>query len=505
MRYGPSAASRAIGAAALCIAAAGCAAAPERLPLKALVEEARLASQAVPEAGSVQAQAPRERAGAKFAEHPPVSAAAAVEAADSRIDQTAARAPYAPSPDTAPVPIYVDGTPFLPPEPLPPLAPLVSEIFVETDVREALQILAGQASVSVIVDEQARGVTSATIENEPFEAALEKILLPLGYVYRREGEQYLVGVPDPSSALFSRIAERHDYHARHLPPGELLELLPAHLKPFVRISEKRNLIIVEAPARIVGEILEDLSRSDQPVGQVVLEAFVCVISPESGLEFGVDVQQGIPFGGPAAVDLALAGMKLVSDHHTPGLSGVAFTSALIRALAREGYVSIRAAPRVMAKDGETARISIAKETFFSIQPPNAQFLFRQDIQRIEAGIGLDITPVIRGDQITMNIERAEVSEGLDNAAILQQQANTFPIINRRRVATTVHVSDGETITIGGLVHRQQVERLNKIPLLGDIPFVGQIFHRIDRREEDAEVIIFISPRIVREETPWIEQ
>ena len=489
----------------------GCASAPERRPLQQLVEEAIVASQNVAQASSpnkfrepvlLDPIQPVGSSGHTIG--PPIVEPVSGEfSTESRPVGPGHTIPLPPLPfhEKAPPrePLYPPTSPIAPPPLRPPAGPPVSEIFVETDVREALQILASQARVSIIVDEQVHGVTSASLDNEPFEAALEKVLLPLGYVFRREGNQYLIGVPDPASSLFPRISERHDYYTRHLAPSELLDLLPEHLSRFVRTSEKRNLIIVEAPARISEQILEDLIRSDQPVGQVVLEAFVCVVSPDSGLQFGLDFQQGIPFGGNSAVNLALAGLNLAGDYGTQGLSNFAFTSALLKAMEREGYVSIRAAPRVMAKDGETARISIARETFFSVQPPDVQLLFRQDIQKIEAGIGLDITPVIRGDHITVKIERAEVSEGLDQAAVMQQQNNGFPIINRRLVSTTVHVQDGETITIGGLVQQQQVDRLNKIPILGHLPLIGKLFQRIDRREEDAEVIIFISPRIVREE------
>jgi type II secretory pathway component GspD/PulD (secretin) len=382
---------------------------------------------------------------------------------------------------------------------LPPTDIRVSETFVEMDVQESLQILALQAKVSVIIDEQIRGVTSAVIEDEPFEAALEKVLLPLGYVSRKMEDHYLVGVPDPASSLFSRIAERHDYHTRNLSPSELMQLLPEHLKRFVRTNEKRNLIIVQAPPAIAGNILDDLNRSDQAVGQVVLEVMVCVLSPERALQLGVDLKQGVPLSGGSAVNLALSGLSLAGDYGSSGAATFAQTSAFLRALARDGHVSIRASPRVMAKDGETARISIAKETFFSTQPAGLANFFRQEIQKIEAGITLDITPVIRGERVTMRIERAEVSEGIDNPAPMNGPSNTFPTINRRQVSTTVHVLDGETITIGGLAQRQFVEQLSKVPVLGDIPLIGKLFRHIDRREVETEVVIFISPRIVRED------
>jgi type IV pilus assembly protein PilQ len=393
------------------------------------------------------------------------------------------------------------------PDRLPPLVNTrVSETFIESDVQEALQILASQAKAPVVIDEQVRGVTSAVIEDEPFEAALEKVLLPLGYVYRRVGNQYLIGVPDPASALFSRIAERYDYHTVNLSPSELMQLLPEESKRFVRTSEKRNLIIVEAPRGIAENILADLNRSDQAVGQVVLQVMVCVLSPERALQLGIDLKQGFPLSGGSAATLALSGLNLTGDYGssalTPGLSSFSHTSAFLRALARDGHLSIRAAPHVMANDGETAKITIGKETFFSVQPTGVGVFFHQEIEKIEAGITLDITPVIRGDRVTMHIERAEVSEGIDNPARVNGTTDAFPTINRRHVSTTVNVLDGETITIGGLSQRQQVEQISRIPLLSDIPLVGKVFRRIDRREEETEVVIFISPRIVRQDIVW---
>jgi type IV pilus assembly protein PilQ len=470
-RHSLSSVCRHASVVAFCVLLLGCASAPpKRRPVSELIEEARAASRQALE----------------------------VPFRELSVEQASAHMPLPPNGPAAVA------------ERLPPVydGPQVSESFVETDVREALQILASQAKISIIIDEQVRGLTSAVIENEPFEAALEMVLLPLGYVHRKIDGQYLVGLQDPESSLFPRIAERYDYFPTHLAPLELLNLLPENLKRFVRTSDKRNVIIVEAPRAIAERILLDLQRSDKYVEQVVLEAMVCVISPERSLQLGLNLEQGVLLNGTdSAVNLALSSLSVAAQYGPPQLAGMrnfTFTSALLKALAREGYVSIRAAPRVMAKDGETAKISIAKETFFSVQPGTAQLLFRQDIQKVEAGITLDIRPVIRGDHVTVHIEQAEVSEGINSPLVAEDRSNAFPIINRRRVSTTVHVQDGETITIGGLVQRQEIERINKLPFLGDIPYVGALFRQVDRREEENEVIIFICPRIVREGVEWKE-
>jgi type II secretory pathway component GspD/PulD (secretin) len=378
---------------------------------------------------------------------------------------------------------------------------LVSEIFEGTDIRQAIQAIAAQANVSVIIDEGVGGSTSAIIENEPFETALQRILLPLGLVYKREGDHYLIGKDDPASSMFPMLAETREYRPLNLSPQELAALLPQRFKPYVSVAEKRNMIIVEAPPARLQEIHERLQRFDQPVPQVVLEAIVCVISPESGFRSGLDWGHALTLGDRELLNIGLAGLTLGGSVTPLGLQNYfndfAVTSAFVRLLAQEGYLTIRAAPRVMAKDGEKAEISIGRESFFSIQPVNSQFLFRQDIERVEAGITLNITPVIRGDNITVMIEKAEVSEDIRTKDFNPQiNNNPFPLINRRRVATTVSVQDGKTIVIGGLVTRQTVDRVSRVPVLGHCPGIGRMFEIVEKEEKDVEVVIFISPRLV---------
>ena len=173
------------------------------------------------------------------------------------------------------------------------------------------------------------------------------------------------------------------------------------------------------------------------------------------------------------------------------------TSAMVKLLAREGYITIRAAPRVTTKDGQKASISLNREAFFSLQPSGSNVLFRQDVQKVESGISLEITPRVHGDMVAVDIGKAEVSEDIRSSdSSADTSSNPFPIINRRVVKTNVNVRDGHTIVIGGLVQSQSIDRVSKIPGLSRLPLVGNMFKTIDKQKQDAEVAIFISPRIV---------
>ncbi len=383
---------------------------------------------------------------------------------------------------------------------------LVSEVFEETDVRQALQILGTATGMTIIVDEAIGGVTSAQFNKVGLDEALTQILLPLGYVWVYRDGVYMVAPPDPKSPLYGYVSRRFQYTAMHHPARKLADLLPTRFKDFYQVSEDRNIIIIDAPEMIGKDMEARLQELDQPVQQVVLEAIVCVTSPESNFRFGMDWNHVVSVGGVDQMKLGMTGLAFEGSSSAAGVNNVfsdfSVTSAFVKLLSQQGYITIRAAPRVTAKDGEKATITIARETFFTLQPNTNQLFFNNNFQKVEAGISLIITPHVRGDLIALEIEKAEVSEDIRTNETLASttSSNTFPIINRRQVSTKVDVHDGQTVGIGGLIQRQTVDKVNRIPFLGSLPAVGALFRSVEKQERDVEVAIFISPRIVPAQT-----
>ncbi len=394
----------------------------------------------------------------------------------------------------------------IPPLPAPPQADLLSEEFIETDVREAIFLLAEEANVEVLLDEQVRGVVNISLTDVTFEQGLEKILLPLNYVFVHRDGQYLIAPPDPKSPLFHLIAQQREYRPLHLTPKALLDTTPKTMKHFVHEVEGANSILIYAPKQYAELLLKQYAKLDQPIPQVILEAIICVVSPDCGFRFGVNWGHAVELNGTTALDLGVSGLAINTQFSPTGFDAIfrdfSTTSFFIRKLAEHGYLTIRAAPRVMAQDGKQAHIAINRETFFTVQPfptgsdgDNNSFFFQQDIQKVESGISLDITPHIRGDTITVEIDKAEVSEDIRNSDI-ENAVNPFPIISRRSVSTTVTVKNGRTIVIGGLVQRETVDRITKIPGLSNLPGVGRLFKNTQTQTREVEVVIFISPKIV---------
>jgi type II secretory pathway component GspD/PulD (secretin) len=384
--------------------------------------------------------------------------------------------------------------------------PPFSDVFDQTDIREVVQILSEHFNVPIVIDDSVGGVVTAQLSGDSLDKALEKVLMPLGLVHAAHNGGYVVAPPDPDSPLFSYIAQRQTFQPAYHSVASLVALLPPRYVPFIQSSPQRNIVVIEAPGRIVDEVLSRLRELDSPVPQVELEVLVCVVSPDSGFKFGLDWGHVVGVQNADSLKVGMTGLAMSGSVSGQGLkdafSDFAVTSAFMRLLAQEGYVTIRAAPRVTAKDGEKAQISLQRETFFSLQPDSTNVFFRQDVQKVEAGISLEITPRVHGDMVSVEIAKAEVSE--DIRASGSSPDNPYPLINRRVVSTNVNVQDGHTIVIGGLVQRQTVERVNRVPGLSRIPLAGKLFQTVDKLEQDVEVAIFISPRIIQPETTNIE-
>jgi len=116
------------------------------------------------------------------------------------------------------------------------------------------------------------------------------------------------------------------------------------------------------------------------------------------------------------------------------------------------------------------------------------------LEAIEAGVTLEILARVSDDGIIV-LEVAPSVSDVQGSAI---QDGTLPVIGRRQVKTTVRVRDGETLALGGLLQQREVEQRTRVPILGDLPIFGRLFSSTRRSQEETEVLVFITPHILRD-------
>lgn len=178
------------------------------------------------------------------------------------------------------------------------------------------------------------------------------------------------------------------------------------------------------------------------------------------------------------------------------LFGEIFTGGLdlnyaIDALDQEGFIKVLAEPNLTALTGQSANFLAGGE--FPIPIPSRDGL---GIEYREFGVKLDFTPTVMSTgRISMHV-RPEVSD-LSTAGAIRVEGISVPSISTRRAETTVELGSGQSFAIAGLIENNVVQDANKFPGLGDIPIIGALFRSEEFRREETELLIVITPYIVR--------
>lgn len=354
--------------------------------------------------------------------------------------------------------------------------PLITNVFIDTDIRQAIADIAAAANVVIVPDDTVSGVVNADLKNVPLDRALDIVLAAGNYTWVKEQGFYLVGRAMPTNPNFLRLAETRLYKPSYLTAEQIVALLPEQVTEFLKAGPQA--ITITAPRHMIPRILNDISVVDVPPSRIILEALVTEVATETLNQFNfswVWKNFGISSNGD--------GMEMRYSSVT------ADDVATMKLLVTKGLATVRANPRVMTVDGKEALIEVAQENWFQVVTGPANFPY-VTLQVIKSGISLKVTPSVSADGMVTIQLTPEVSDvtGTGQAGL--------PINTVRRANTTVRVRDGETIIIGGMTFESSRNRTQKVPILGDIPLIGQLFtsQRIERR--NSEVVIMITPRIV---------
>ncbi len=262
-------------------------------------------------------------------------------------------------------------------------------------------------------------------------------------------------------------------------------------------DEKSNMLVVSASPRYIETVSAIIDELDASPPQVMIQVLLAEVTLDSSREWGLDISGG-PIGGDNYMFGALsAGATVATALGVPNLMvESADFSLLVRALEAQGKLEVLSRPQVTVKNNERARIQVGEDVAIVNNIDRFESgLTRASVERRDVGIILEVTPTINPNgyvQIDIQPEISTVS------ARTTQISDDFesPIITTRQVDTTVTIRDGQTIVIGGLIQTQMEERRTKIPVLGDLPFVGNLFRSTKAAKIKTELLVILTPRII---------
>jgi general secretion pathway protein D len=301
-----------------------------------------------------------------------------------------------------------------------------------------------------------------------------------------------------------------------------------------------NALIITAPPKIMKSLMTVIDKIDIRRAQVHVEAIIVEIDVNKSSNLGVQwllfgqgsstVPAGVinlPGAGTSIVDLAalaLSGAAVgTSSTTTPGVTGVPTISsstvgtgatigvgriantgvsfaALVQALRSDGSSNIISTPSLVTMNNEEAEVKVTQEiplitgsfanTTASVAGTSSPF---QTIQREEVGTILKVTPHINeGNSVQLKIEQEDSSPG----AKLTDSADIST--NKRSIKTTVLIEDGGIIVLGGLISDTVTESEDRVPGLGAIPIIGNLFKSRSGSRQKKNLMVFIRPKILRD-------
>lgn len=279
-------------------------------------------------------------------------------------------------------------------------------------------------------------------------------------------------------------------------PGPVTTMSSVSGKPIrIQADDSNNsLLILSTPEEF--ELLKQVvSVLDVTPNQVMLEATIAEVTLRDDLAYGLNwfLESGefnLTFSDAenGAVASAFPGFSVLFS----GEDG----RAALNAVASVTDVKVLSSPTLMVLDNRTAmlkvgdQVPIVTQTAVSTIDTNAPIV--NSVEMRDTGVILNVTPRVNdGGRVTLDIDQ-EVSD------VVQTQTSGIdsPTIQQRRIKTTVAVDNGSTIALGGLIRDKVTDGKTKIPLLGDIPGIGELFRSTTKRNDRTELVVLITPRVI---------
>lgn len=412
----------------------------------------------------------------------------------------------------------------------------ISLNFQDIPIRTVLQIIADHNGFNLVTSDSVAGNVTLRLDGIPWDQALDIVLRVKGLDRRMEGNILMVA---PTEELASR-------EARELEARQQVEQLEPLFSDFLQINyakaadlagllsnkdatllssrgsvvvdERTNTILIKDTARNIESVRRLIERLDIPVRQVLIESRIVTVNDnvtdELGIRWGFSDQQSSS-GGNRGVSGNASGANNISTGNLPALDdrwnvnlpvsnpagSIAFHVARLAdgtlldlelsALEQENKGEVIASPRITTSNQKEARIEQGVE----IPYVQAASSGATTVEFKKAVLSLTVTPQITPDnKIILDLVITQNTRG----ETVQTPTGPATAIDTQQIMTQVLADNGETIVLGGIYQQQIVSTVSKVPLLGDIPYLGVMFRNKRELNEKSELLIFVTPRILTE-------
>ncbi|MFI0456092.1 MAG: type IV pilus secretin PilQ [Candidatus Thiodiazotropha endolucinida] len=413
--------------------------------------------------------------------------------------------------------------------------------FQDIEVRAVLQLLADFTGLNLVTSDTVGGRITLRLKNVPWDQALDIILKSKGLT-KRQIDNVIMVAPTEEVVAREQLELESQQKIEELAPlrsdfiqvnyakaEDLAALLKAEENRLlsergnVTVDVRTNTLLVQDTVAKLEDIRRLLQRLDIPVRQVLIESRIVIANNDFAKDLGV--RFGANFDGsfgdnftltagalPGHIDNTFGiapGIEINSDGENQeglmvnlpvtapsgglnflvGKVGTYLLQLELTAMQTEGRGELVSSPRVITSDQTQATIKQGVEIPYqeSTSSGATKIAFK------EALLKLDVTPHITpDDRVRMDLVINKDNPDFSRAVL------GVPPIDTREIETTVLVDNGETVVLGGVFERNKSNNTEKVPFFGDIPYAGVLFRRNERVDNNNELLIFVTPKILKE-------
>ena len=261
-----------------------------------------------------------------------------------------------------------------------------------------------------------------------------------------------------------------------------------------------NSLLVRTKPQNYDRVKEVLKELDRAVPQVLIKVLVAEVTHDNSADIGAEFSAlNLRANGNGSKGGTNFGLSKLSGRLVAQVLENDFT-ATIRALETVGKLDVLSRPYILASDNQLASITVGQEVPFinnSRITDTGQTINTLDYK--DVGILLDVVPHINSEGLVILDVAPEIS-ALTGETVPISDTAAQPIIAKRSAQTRVGIRNGQTIVIGGLMEDRKTETIDKVPFIGDIPYIGEAFKRKQNKKTKTELLIFLTPHVAAEAT-----
>lgn len=404
--------------------------------------------------------------------------------------------------------------------------------FQEADIRDVLASFADFTGRSIVPGSGVTGTITATIQDQPWDVALQTILRAYGFA-AQEHASGIIQVDEIQNLQTRQTVEQlvtQTFRINYVPVNELQASLTPLISERGRISASpsTNTLIVTDVEGVIANIVSVVQQLDVRTPQVSIQAKIIFVNrtdiEELGVTYDLKDSQGstlnelvsvpdplnpgvftnqdiVSLGGNSIAALGNANVRVQSPQLESVLSLILGRHTLITfidALQSQELSDVQAEPLMTTLDNQEAQILVGERTPIRVvdlgtaSAGAGAALPRATAELVETGIRLLVKPTVTADRRILLQLRAERSSA-------QLAATDIGVVFQTQEATTrLMVNDGETAVIGGLTVTEVFETRAGIPFLMDLPIIGSLFRTTRNREQKRDLLIMVTPRILED-------